>query len=111
MSKTFKGECQECGTHFEGKKQKAKFCSHACRMAFTNRRRDRGAELYDMFMSMRFERGKAKDEGVWTLLCDRASAYKDSDKTLRNGRKSWRDLDEVLASFPLGRAQGAGDLR
>ena len=42
--------CLECG----GECGKGEFCGSACRMAFNNRRKARGAELYDLFMVHRF---------------------------------------------------------
>lgn len=104
-------ECQECGSKFEAKTKRARFCSTACRMAFTNRRRDRGAELYDLVMAMRHERERTKDMKLWSLVCDRASAFRESDKTMREGRKSWREVEETLSDLPLGRSEGVGDGR
>lgn len=92
--------CQECGAEFEAKRGKL-FCSSPCRMKFNNRRRDRGAELYDLMMANRFERDRANGKNLLTLMSSLASAYRDADKTLRNGRFSWADLDEVLNGIPM----------
>ena len=62
-------QCAECGTTFEAKRDHAAFCSDACRKAFNNRRMTRGAELYDLFMAVRYERGLAKVMGLWSVIC------------------------------------------
>lgn len=108
--------CKECGIDLARLSNKpvpaAKlFCSPGCRMAFNNRRRDRGAELYDLFMELRFNRTAAAEANVWTLLCDRASAYRDADKAKREGRRSWQDLREALDAIPPYRSATAGDNR
>lgn len=107
--------CRECGKALERKETKRggprMFCDAPCRLAFNNRRRDRGAELYDLFMALRFEREKAAKSKVWSLLCDRASAYRDADKARRDGRKSWQSLRAAMEALPLGRTQNAGDMR
>jgi len=106
--------CQECGLGLKvpGKKMPAakKFCGPKCRMSFNNRRRDRGSEVYDLLMVMRFERDQAKDERLWSVICSQAAAYRDADKFARNGRKSWQSMEDALAAIPLYRSQ-AGDKR
>lgn len=42
--------CTECCGPFKAKNYDAEFCGPKCRMNFHNRRRDRGAILYDMTM-------------------------------------------------------------
>jgi hypothetical protein len=78
-------------------------------MAFHNRRRDRGAELYDLVMAMRFDREHAKDEGLWSHICALASAYNTADKHKRPGRKSY-DKDAHLR-LPLTYDAIGGDNR
>lgn len=82
MKQTYSGTCLECGKAFSGKRQPAKFCCHACRVAFTNRRRDRGAILYDMVMSGAPRKAVAE----FLARCRRM------DVTVRGGRQSWLDV-------------------
>lgn len=81
--------CDECGSTFVTNRREATFCSDEHRKAWHNRRMKRGAELYDLVMSMRFDRKHAADEGLWSQVCAMASAYNTADKTLRGGRRSW----------------------
>ena len=89
--------CRECGAETAG----GTFCTGpTCRSAWHNRRKARGAEVYDVLMAMRFERDKAKAEGLFTTLCTLASVYRDGDNHEREGRPSW-DVDAALARMPL----------
>lgn len=81
--------CRECGTEFQPKVPHAEFCCSPCRLAFNNRRMQRGAELYDLFMVMRYERGAAKALGLWAIMCRMAQAWRAEDDRQRGGRKSW----------------------
>lgn len=45
----------------------------------------RGADLYDCFMAMRYDREAAKDRGLWALMCRMAQAWNDEDQAV--GRK------------------------
>jgi len=86
--------CRECGQSFHA--VTALFCGRACRLAFNNRRIQRGGELYDLFMAMRYERGLAKALGVWKMICRMAQMFRAEDMRDRAGRKSWRDPETVL---------------
>lgn len=92
--------CVECGEKFTHKKSFGKFCKNDCRRDWNNRRAVRGAELYDLVMSMRFDRQKAKEEGDWTLICSLASAYRDADKHARDGRPSF-DAAAARSRVPM----------
>jgi hypothetical protein len=109
--------CRECGQPFElrhvhgpakwpsnqpgkGRVYCAEFCSKACNKAFNNRRMLRGAELYDVFMAMRFSRAEAETEGAWNLMCRMASAYKAQDDAQRDGRRSWQPVREIKDRRP-----------
>ena len=83
--------CTECGETFTTPKAEAGFCVPSCRMAWHNRRRDRGAELYDILMTCRFDRDFAAKEGLVlsTIMSNLAGHYRDSDKLKRAGRASW----------------------
>lgn len=94
--------CKECGHPYSYQKGSKLFCSHECGVAFNNRRLERGAEMYDLVMSMRFERKTAKQNELWTTVCRLASAYRDADKTKRDGRQSWKKIDKALGDIPNG---------
>jgi hypothetical protein len=60
--------CTECGAPFLAHARLARhaeFCGTECRKAFNNRRAMRGATLYDLFMTLRYERGLAAKLHVW----------------------------------------------
>ncbi|MDD9903732.1 MAG: hypothetical protein OXT06_09210 [Rhodospirillaceae bacterium] len=90
--------CRECGAPCEAQRGDATFCSTKCKNAWQNRRRKRGAELYDLFMTMRHERDLTKrladeqDFHVWSTACALASKWKDEDERERAGRKSWQSI-------------------
>lgn len=104
----FKRVCPECGVPHLAAKRSAEFCSGACRKAFNNRRLIRGAELYDLFMTLRHERPLAKALGVWRLLCRFSQAYREEDVRQRDGRPSWRPAKEVIARRPYLHATNLG---
>lgn len=104
-------ECRECGADLASLnlRKDATFCCAEHRKAWNNRRALRGAELLDLFMAMRYQRAEFADKGMFASMCNLARAYRDADKALRGGRKSW-DACETLARMPL--AYGAeGDKR
>jgi len=96
--------CFECGTTFQADlEQEQCFCTGKCKDRWNNRRRLRGAELYDLFMNMRFDRAAAKEAGVWSVMCRMASQWRHEDdnafnigKTKRPGRKSFSPIRRVL---------------
>lgn len=47
----------------------------------------RGADLYDCFMALRYDREAAKDAGLWALMCRMAQSFHDEDKAA--GRRSY----------------------
>ena len=94
MHKVRKSVCKECGCSSSGCKSTAAFCSRKCRNAHNNRRMQRGAEFYDMFMVMRYERGLAKKLNLWTMMCRMAKKFKAQDDHER--RKSWNDPGKII---------------
>jgi predicted nucleic acid-binding Zn ribbon protein len=92
--------CLECGLALEGLKPGARFCSSKCRLSFNNRRLQRGAELYDLFMAMRYDRAAAQEAGAWSMLCRMAQQMRDEDVSQRAGRKSWQPPSRVLKDRP-----------
>lgn len=102
MSGHRRGECRECGGRFERQRMTALFCSRTCQRKFNNRRMVRGAQLYDLVMAWRFERDKGDPDDVRGLIGRLASVYRDADKALRNGRKSWlyrKGVDRVALGY------------
>ena len=94
--------CLECDTPFQSVEDRAEFCCATHRKAWNNRRAVRGAQLYDLVMAMRFERGLAARLAIgWALICRLASAYRDADNALRAGRRSWRKPKSAIADIPL----------
>jgi hypothetical protein len=89
MAKACCAECGKGGEEMVSTRKPKTFCSSACRMAHTNRRRERGAELYDLFMALRYERELANKLGVWTMICKLAAEWVAEDARERGGRKSW----------------------
>lgn len=92
--------CLECGGEFQPRKAGDDFCCTGCRKAFHNRRARRGALVYDLMMSLRFERKGAKLLGVWQALCRLASDVRQEDARERDGRRSWRKASDVLGERP-----------
>lgn len=90
-------ECLECGADH---RSKGDFCTTACRVEFNNRRKARGAELYDLYMAHRFQRGHAQKLGVFQAINRLASTYREEDKQRRSGRRSWRRATAVLEERP-----------
>lgn len=73
--------CRECSKPLDtGRKATMEFCSTAHRIAWRNRRASRGADLYDLFMAMRYDREDAKALGLWALMCRMGSVWNEEDK-------------------------------
>ena len=89
--------CLECGG---ASGSKGDFCSRACKDTFGNRRKRRGAELYDLYMAHRWDRLTARQMGVLQAMNRLASDFRDEDRREREGRRSWRKPAEVLAERP-----------
>lgn len=89
--------CLECGGTYERNGRKRDFCRPACRAAWNNRRMKRGAVLFDLIMTVRFDRKLATAFKVWRAINRLAALYRDEDVRRRGGRKSWRRLSEVRA--------------
>jgi predicted nucleic acid-binding Zn ribbon protein len=87
--------CLECGKPIgPSVRYEKKFCAHACGTVYNNRRKQRGAELYDIFMAMRFDRANAKDKGAWAVMCRMASQWKAEDDAA--GVRSFQPLNGVM---------------
>ena len=90
--------CLDCGEGFHRAGDHGTFCSAKCRGAWNNRRLQRGAEIYDLLMTLRYERRSAK--GIFTALCRAAAAFRAADHAERAGRASWSNAREILARKP-----------
>lgn len=90
-----KGVCRECGAAMSWSRKPKIFCNAACRSAHTNRRRERGAQLYDLFMAVRYDRETARETGAWTKLCRMAESFHDAD--IIEGRNSAIPVRQALA--------------
>lgn len=88
-------KCRECGSEFKKVRDHEQlFCSSACRTSYNNRRKQRGADLYDLFMTMRYERDEAKALNVWSVMCRMGQDWNDEDKN--ESRKSYLPARRVL---------------
>ncbi|WP_084368962.1 transcriptional regulator [Rhizobium sp. RU36D] len=93
--------CLEC----ESETQKTgDFCCDACRAVFNNRRKARGAEIYDLYMAHRFQRNLATQLKLMSRINRLASIYREEDRAMRNGRRSWRRPQDVLEERPYLRS-------
>ena len=97
--------CKECGRAFTASQKTAEFCGTPCRMTFNNRRRDRGADVYDLFMAHRYDRTAAGALKVLTKLNRLAAHFRDEDITQRAGRPSYHAPARVLARHPYLEAE------
>ena len=87
--------CRQCNTPLvNAKRATAEFCGTPCRISWRNRRCQRGADLYDAFMSLRYDRSAAKARGIWTLMCRMAADWHAED--IEAGRQSHFRTDEVM---------------
>lgn len=73
-------------------------------MAFANRRAERGAQLYDLFMLTRFQRDDAGKIGAASLMRNLASHWRQDDITRRAGRRSWTAAPKVIDRLNWARA-------
>lgn len=96
--------CLECGAGLTSDRETAVFCSTPCRKVWNNRRMQRGAELYDLFMAFRFERPLARVLRVMSMLNRLASQYREADRHERGGRRSWTSPEVVVERAPHLRA-------
>lgn len=97
--------CLECGLAFSPVRHEAEFCADPCRDRFQKRRRERGADLYDAFMASRFERGAAKEAGLFSLMMSIAAHWREQDRREREGRRSWTSMAKLATSLHRYRAK------
>jgi hypothetical protein len=95
VAKAKTGICRECRAKFEARRSTKEFCCTACRQVFNNRKRTRGAEIYDFAMEWRDDRS---DTTALTLLCRVLAKFKEEDD--RAGRRSWDSATSVINAHP-----------
>lgn len=76
------------------KPRRSKFCSTLCKTTWNNRRKNRGADVYDLWMAMRYERDEAKRLGVWTEMCRLSELWNAEDE--KAGRITYSPPAEVV---------------
>lgn len=91
--------CMECGEAFTSKRTTAMFCCAEHRLTFNTRRRDRGAELYDLFMS--YKHGDMSSTRYADELRKIVNAYEAADKAKRQGRRSWQPWRLATLKLPV----------
>ena len=107
-SMTKKVKCRECGGPVEQTSVRERvFCQTKCRDKWNNRRRIRGAELYDLFMHMRYSRGIARVHGMWALACRMASHWRAEDERL-GVSQSYSDAKPMLERLQPYKAKVVG---
>ncbi len=92
-------ECLECAKPVERPRIGQEFCCPSCRLAFNNRRMQRGAEMYDLFRALRRERETAKALNLWTEICRLELAWEQEDQRDRPGRRSYMPPKKALANL------------
>lgn len=102
-------KCRECDCVLGAESYRGRprvFCSSVCKMDWHNRRRVRGAALYDLYMAHRYERQLAKTEALSPLhrMSVLAMQFHDEDAALRGGRPTWnyREVCERMDDGKLG---------
>ncbi len=104
--------CTECGNPIRDRRKGQVFCSPSCRMNFNNRRRDRGADMYDLFRALRRERDVAKSLNLWTQMCRLELGWQMEDERDRPGRRSYtqprKALDNLLDKGAIPRGELLG---
>lgn len=93
--------CLECGEPFQRGARPAEFCGRKCVGAWNNRRMTRGAELYDLVMTVRYDRDKATLFKVWRTINRLAALFREQDRAERAGRRSWRRIEAIRDGKPF----------
>jgi hypothetical protein len=93
--------CLECGEVFARVRPEAEFCGRTCVRAWNNRRMTRGAEIYDLIMTIRYDREKATLFKVWRTINRLAALFRDEDRDRRGGRRSWRRIETIRTGKPF----------
>lgn len=89
--------CAECGGDIYGPGRPAKrgpvprFCSPRCGDVFNDRRKERGAQLYDLVMGRAYEPNDPLRPDITTLVATLKRKWRNDDWHSRGNRKSWAD--------------------
>jgi hypothetical protein len=102
--------CLECNEPTGERREGAQFCCSSCRMAFNNRRRDRGAEMYDLFRALRRERDTAKVLKLWTKMTQLELHWQEEDERERPGRRSYTPPKRAIENLQDRGRLPRGDL-
>lgn len=97
---TFQRECLWCAAPFAAKSSHGEFCRLECRRSFNNQRAMRGAELYDLAMATRYDRGRATTLGCLQMMWTLCRLFREDDQRVRAGRQSWRDPEVIIERRP-----------
>lgn len=106
--------CRECGVATAAgcgeHRRDAKFCSIPCKTKWNNRKKTRGADIYELWMAMRYERDEAKRLGLWGELCRLSEGWYQEDQRERGGRKTYGPPAEVLTRLRENGSIRIGDI-
>lgn len=102
------GICLECGDGLAAPQPEQEFCSKRCRQAFNNRRMQRGAQVFDLYMAIRYERDAAREEKVVAQLSRLCMHFREEDDRQRGGRRSWGNWRKFLENNPYLRVVRLG---
>lgn len=100
------GCCRECGAELPAPRGRRRrpmvFCPDVsgvknCKADWHNRRRVRGAMLYDLFMATRYQREHAVSVNATTRMSQLAADFLREDAETRDGRRSWHLVDAIAA--------------
>jgi predicted nucleic acid-binding Zn ribbon protein len=97
--------CPECGgpLYNPGERRSRgpirEFCSGKCGEAFNERRKQRGAMLYDLVMGSDYEPGDPQRPEIRTAINRLKRAWRKDDSKSRANRKSWGDWREHLGLY------------
>ena len=79
--------CRECGCEISRRRSTKEFCEIDCRRSFNNRKAARGAQLYDLVMALRLDRGAAAEHGIFSLICRMVRQFANEDA--KADRQTW----------------------
>ncbi|MFN3549265.1 MAG: transcriptional regulator [Mesorhizobium sp.] len=93
--------CLECGDPFPRGLRPAEFCGRKCVQSWNNRRMTRGAEIYDLIMTIRYDRQRATLFKVWRTINRLAALFREQDRAERANRRSWRRIEAIRDGKPF----------
>ena len=99
--------CRNCGAEFQRNRVDQQFCKRSCGSDFHNRRKERGAIIYDLFMIMRHERKAANTIRAWFTMTRLAMYWWQEDQS-RSGQPSWQKAKTVADQTTWAKATVVG---